>query len=412
MKRRKALACFLFLLIACVASAAEDNFERITSEAQLTEGAICLITYKDDVGYRNMKWQYYPNGQADSILMFESTRSYTSLSELKRHTLLFKVVRRDGHWLLQNTENERFVGEVNTTVAQKQQYLNLFLHSKTPDDKFFLGFKQQKKGIMILIGSKSLRYNADAESFRLMAKSNTTRAYAELYCVSEGKPETILQLDPRHELGEQNFTGTVRLDRTFEDGYYNTLILPFEVSRPQDVFGSATYCLKPSSTTGNTITFTKMSVNESLKANTPYLLYGTFATPPYTFQDREVRHQKADSVVRKNLGSITLHGVYKVQEVGQSKAFILFQKGFYACKDLKSMQVEPYKWYLTCNQSNEGKLTLMQIDGETLIIQGETENHLQDKSSLYTLQGIKIRNKGDDLPPGIYIQGRRKIIKY
>ena len=116
--------------------------------------------------------------------------------------------------------------------------------------------------------------------------------------------------------------------------------------------------------------------------------------------------------MRKNLGSITLHGVYKVQEVGRSKAFILFQKGFYACKDLKFMPVEPYKWYLTCHQSNEGKLTLMQIDGETLIIQGQEENQLQDESSLYTLQGIKIRSNGDDLPPGIYIQGRRKFIKH
>ena len=54
----------------------------------------------------------------------------------------------------------------------------------------------------------------------------------------------------------------------------------------------------------------------------------------------------------------------------------------------------------------------MQIDGETLIIQGQEENQLQDESSLYTLQGIKIRSNGDDLPPGIYIQGRRKFIKH
>ena len=157
MKRLKTLLCFFLLLTPNLAAEAEDEFVRITSESQLTDSAVYLITCKDDTGYRNLKWQRYPNSRIDSILMFESTAAHASLSELKEHTLLFRTIRKDGHWLLQNTENERFVGEVNATVIQQQQYMNLFLHGKNADSKFFLSFEKNKKGTQILIGGKGLR---------------------------------------------------------------------------------------------------------------------------------------------------------------------------------------------------------------------------------------------------------------
>ncbi len=411
MKRLKTLLCFFLLLTPNLAAEAEDEFVRITSESQLTDSAVYLITCKDDTGYRNLKWQRYPNSRIDSILMFESTVAHASLSELKEHTLLFRTIRKDGHWLLQNTENERFVGEVNATVIQQQQYMNLFLHGKNADSKFFLSFEKNKKGTQILIGGKGLRYNMDAESFRLMAKSNTAMAYAELYRVSGSKPAEVLTLSQDRELGSQDFVGTVRLERTFESGYYNTLFLPFDVSHPQDAFGSGTTCYKLSASTDSTVTFTRMGVNESLKANTPYLIYGTFSEAPYTFYNIDFRHQEADFVVTTTLGPITIHGVYKTQKVGGSRAFILYQKGFYACTHLNSMVVEPYKWYLTCNQGNGSKLSLLQIDGETLGIQGLHGAQYKDDSPVYTLQGMKTGGDWSRLPQGVYILGGKKIVK-
>ncbi|PTL34476.1 hypothetical protein C7120_08165 [Prevotella sp. oral taxon 376] len=411
MKQLKTLVYFFFLLIPNLASAAEDEFVRITSESQLTDSAVYLITCKDDTGYRNLKCQRYPNNRIDSILMFESTAAYASLPELKEHTLLFRMIRKDGHWLLRNTENERFVGEVNATVIQQQQYMNLFLHGKNADSKFFIGLEKNKKGTQILIGGKSLRYNMDAESFRLMAKGNTTMTYAELYCISGSKPAEALTLSQDRELGNQDFVGTVKFERVFESGYYNTLFLPFDVSHPQDAFGPGTTCYKPSSSTDSTVTFTKMGMNESLKANTPYLIHGTFSGAPYTFYNIDFRHQEADSVVETTLGPITIHGIYKLRKVGGSRAFILYQKGFYACTNLKSMTVEPYKWYLTCGQGNGSKLALLQIDGETLDIQGLRRDQPQGDLSVYTLQGIKTDGNWSRLPQGVYIQNGKKMVR-
>lgn len=412
MKRLKRLLYLFFLLTPSLSSEAGDEFVRITSESQLTDSAVYLITCKDETGYRNLKWQRYPNSRIDSILMFESTAAYASLPELKDHTLLFRIIRKDGHWLLQNTENERFVGEVDATVIQQQQYMNLFLHSKTADSKFLLGFSKNQKGIQILIGNKSLRYNTDAESFRLMAKSNTSMAYAELYSVSGSKPAETLTLSQNRDLGDQDFVGTVKLERTFENGHYNTLFLPFDIDYPQDVFGSGTSCYKPSASTDSTVTFTKMSLNESLKANTPYLIYGTFSGAPYTFYNIDFLHQEADSVVDTALGPITIHGVYKLQRVGGSRAFILYQKGFYVCTSLKSMTIEPYKWYLTCRQDNGGKLTLLQIDGETLGIRNLHGALPQGRSAIYTLQGIKIGDDRSRLSQGVYIQDGKKTVRH
>ena len=75
------------------------------------------------------------------------------------------------------------------------------------------------------------------------------------------------------------------------------------------------------------------------------------------------------------------------------------------------MTVEPYKWYLTCGQGNGSKLALLQIDGETLDIQGLRRDQPQGDLSVYTLQGIKTDGNWSRLPQGVYIQNGKKMVR-
>jgi hypothetical protein len=134
-----------------------------------------------------------------------------------------------------------------------------------------------------------MRYHDTANSFRLVSKSNTTLALVELYRIKNGTPASTLTLNEKEGLGDVKYSGNVKLNRTFENGYYNTLVLPFAVDNPQTVFGSQTSTFEISASTDTTITFRKMSASETLKANTPYLINGTFTTPPYIINKVEIR---------------------------------------------------------------------------------------------------------------------------
>lgn len=389
---------------------ADDGIVRITSESGLRDSMVCMITYKDEGGYRNLKCQQKPGADNDSILMFESDAAYSTLDELQSNTQTFMAVQKDGHWILENRSNGLYVGEVNASVIKNNSLFNFFLHSKNVDEKFYLSFSADKKGTQLLIGSSGLRYNISGETFRLLSSSNTAHPYAELYSITGAKSEAVLDISTDKDLEAQEFSGTVRLTRSFEDGYCNTVILPFNVARPQDVFGSLTTCYKPSASTDSTITFAKMDINESLKANTPYLIYGAFGASPYTFENVNFTHEEADSVVNSTVGSMTIHGVYKAQKVGGTGALILFQKTFYSCTNLKSMTVEPYKWYITSTSGRPSKLSLTQTDNGTLTIEAPTQYCEAGKEAVYTLQGIKMPPNRDSLPKGVYIINGRKTV--
>jgi hypothetical protein len=407
---KKILLSLSFLLVSTLAFGDNDDFTKISSEADLVDSALYLVTLNDGKVYWNMEYQKHPNCNVDSILMFESFKTYPSLTELKEHTILFRILKRQGHWLLLNTENDKFVGEVDGSVINQQLYFNSFLHSNQPDSKFYLTIEKNGENNEIMIGKKCMRYNYTAHSFRLVSKSNTTFALVELYRIKNGTPASTLTLDENGGLGDVSYSGNVKFNRTFESGYYNTLVLPFAVDNPQTVFGSHTNTFEISASTDTTITFRKMSANETLKANTPYLINGTFTTPPYIINKVEIDHQKSDSIVKIDIGPVALHGVFRKQFVGGTQAFILYQKAFYCCTNLPTMTVKPFKWYLTVNNGSKNQIKALIIDGDVLNIDNIKGSAPNESTSIYNLQGMKLSDGKEPLPSGIYIKNHKKII--
>ena len=407
---QKILLSISLFLVSTLAFGDNDDLTKISAESDLVDSAFYLITFKDADGYWNMKYKNYPNSNIDSILMFESDKAYRTLADLKENTLLFRIIKRQDHWLIQNTGNDKFVGEVDATVTKHMQYFNFFLHSNQPDEKYYMTIEKNGKNNEIMIGGKCMRYNDTANSFRLVNKSNTSLALVELYRITNGTPASNLTLDSNENLGNVNFKGTVKFNRTFESGYYNTLILPFVVDNPQNIFGIQTNTFELSTSTDTTITFRKMNANETLKANTPYLINGNFSTEPYIINNVEISHLKSDSIVKLDLGQIILHGVFRTQDVGGTHAFILFQKAFYECTKLPAMTVNPYKWYLTVSSTSNNQIKALTIDGDILHIGSIQKGKTTDSTSLYNLQGTRFPYDRSQLPSGIYIENHKKII--
>lgn len=410
MKPKKIVLLAITLLLATAAKADDATFERIKSAGQLTDSTLCLITFNDGTNFRNLYYKNGTEGVPGNVLMFESNKSYPTLAQLTDSTQLFMIVKSGGHWLLQNLANKKFVGSVTPNGRETISYNNLFLHSDSPTEKFYLSFQEKDDSVQVVIGDNGLRYNTNAESFRLLSPGNSSMPYAALYKVSLPKPEEVLTLTPDKELGSQNFSGTVKLDRKFEDGYYNTLFLPFDVDSPQDAFGSKTACYKPSASSDSTITFAKTKPGESLKANTPYLIFGSFNAPPYTFKSVSFTHDGQNNVIDTTIGPMTLHGVYKTQDVGGTNAFILFQKGFYVCTKLEGMTVAPYKWYITCNKVGNAKISIRQADGATDSISLVNSEQESVGNSVFNLQGMKVSQSASRLPKGVYIVRGRKVV--
>lgn len=408
MRERIFLSLSLFF-VSALTFGDNNNFTKVMTESDLVDSAFYLITFKNEDGYWNMKYQEYPNSNLDNILMFESNKAYSTLTSLKENTLLFQIFKRQGHWLIMNTGNHKLVGEVDATVTKSRQYFNFFLHSNQPDRKFYLTIEKNGKNKEIMIGGKCIRYNEAANSFRLVSKSNTSLALVDLYRITNGTSENNLTLDSNNNLEDVDFEGTVKFKRTFESGYYNTLILPFIVDNPQNIFGMQTRTFELSASTDTTITFRKMNANETLQANIPYLINGNFNAGPYIINNVEIKHQKSDSIVKLNIGPITLHGVFRKQSIGGTRAFILYQKAFYCCTKLPAMTVDPYKWYLTVSGISNDHIKALTADGDILHIDIPKERNTSS-TSIYNLEGIKIQYGKKNLPPGIYIENNKKII--
>lgn len=409
MRERILLSLSLFL-VSTLTFGDNSDFTKVMTESDLVDSAFYLITFKDESGYWNMKYQDYPNSNVDSIMMFESDKAYSTLTMLKENTLLFQLIKQQDHWLIKNTGNNKFVGEVDETVTKYRQYFNFFLHSNQPDRKFYFTIEENGKNKEIMIGGKCIRYHDTANSFRLVSKSNTSLALVDLYRIKNNTPSKELTLDSNHDLGDIDFRGTVKFSRTFENGYYNTLILPFIVDNPQNIFGMQTRTFEMSASTDTTITFRKMNANETLQANTPYLINGDFYSGPYIINNVEINHLKSDSIVKLSKGPITLHGTFRKQSIGGTYSFILFQRAFYCCTKLPVMTINPYKWYITVNNTSNNQIKTLTVDGDILYIDNIPKEKNRLPTPIYNLQGMKMQYDRKHLTPGIYIENHKKII--
>ena len=386
-------------------SHAEDvNYTLITSENQLVDGGLYFITYKYSSNYYHTLNYSLFNESVDSVYQFTSNayydNTYTSVSSIINNTTIFKIIKKDEHWFMINTGNNRYVGEQTEIISSP--YLNLSLHSKYPNEDFYITFD----GSNLKIGGKYFAHYSTSANYQMKSKISANETVL-LYKIDDNNYGK--KIDAKMNLSSINYTGNITFDRDFFDGNYNTLVLPFKVTNYKEVFGNGTTVYKLVSSTENSISFSKISDDDTIQADKPYLIKGTFFKNPYVIANTTINYD-GNSKISTTIGDVTFNGVYNTTDVGGTNAFILYKDVFYSCSKTSKMEINPYKWYITTKSTSIAakKLLIDDSDTSTGINQMASENGSKD---IYNMQGMKVQTDWNSLTKGIYIVNKKKVVK-
>lgn len=385
-------------------SHAEDvNYTLITSENQLVDGGLYFITYKTSNYYHTLNYKLFDES-VDSVYQFTSNpyadKTYTSISSVINNTTIFKIIKKDEHWFMINTGNNRYVGEQTEIISSP--YLSLSLHSKYPNENFYITFD----GSNLKIGSKYFIHGSTSANYQ-MKSTISTKETVLLYKIDDNNYGK--KIDAKTNLSSISYTGNITFDRDFFDGNYNTLVLPFKVTNYKEVFGNGITVYKLVSSTENSISFSKISDDDTIQADKPYLIKGTFFKSPYVIANTAINYD-GYSKISTTIGDVTFNGVYNTTDVGGTNAFILYKDVFYSCSKTSKMEINPYKWYITTKSTSIAakKLLIDDSDTSTGINQMASENGSKD---IYNMQGMKVQTDWNSLTKGIYIVNKKKVVK-
>lgn len=419
MKKLHLHLLLLSLLCSLHASAQELEWHRVTTTSEIDDSSAFVITFRTDQYYHTLVPRLWNEALSADIHVYDSNgfadTSYPAVAaELIGNTTTFRFEQAGGRWLMRNMASGKYVGCVSKVPERHTECFNLFRESnETADNKdFTVTFEQRPSGLFIKIGGLYLTHQEQSKGYRLKSKCDAEEE-VELYKGTVKQPEKTMTLNENEDLATvENFEGSVSFVRTFYDGYYNTLVLPFDVEDYRQVFGAGTTAYQLRQATAETLSFVEVVPHEPLRANRPYLLRGTFGKSPYTVTGVNFGHNEADADVPVAAGSVVIHCLYRKQTVGGSNYYILWKDGFYRCTQLKSnVAVEPYKWLVAVDEANKNAVRLMVNGSEVLnaIVAGPEE--AGSEPAVYNLQGIRQAAPWRNLPSGIYITGGRKAVR-
>ena len=327
------------LLLFFPMTAYADNLTLVSSANELKEGALYTICYRNSNGkYFNIGLQEHKLGV--STLMYESDGiSTTDLSLLASKCSIFQLVKIDSHWLLRDTTLNTYVGE-----NEGLQTASLMQSYHDADENCYVTFPSYNGRMDICINSKLVRYHENIHRYELR-KKQSEKDYSQVCLLRVEKEPEALTLYDDQDLSPINETTNVTLQRRFFDKEFNTLILPVDVKNYKEVFGTDIQAWELSVVKGDSLTYTPLS-GIQLKANHPYLLFGTFNNGPYHLGVSHIFYDGADPAIQPS-DSISIHGVYHNTDVSNlANAFVLHKGKFFPCASQKHLIVSPYKWYV------------------------------------------------------------------
>ena len=211
----------------------------------------------------------------------------------------------------------------------------------------------------------------------------------------------------------------VKLFRSFRKGTWNTITLPCAVSNPAAVFGEGTVVAKLEGVENNVMQFTTVP---TMAANTPYLIKvgsiersslaaGAKKSSFYNVTATSIQVPEEGDPCDEQPGC-TFVGSYvnRTIDAGAGNYYISSDMLYYI-DAAAVVGTGRFKGYFHATQTLENRIPIS-IDGTTDAII-EVPIAVEASSDIYTLSGLKVRNKGQGLKglqPGIYISNGQKIM--
>lgn len=216
------------------------------------------------------------------------------------------------------------------------------------------------------------------------------------------KQKTYLELAEDEKLPEfSDGTANVRLQRSFVKTYYNTVVLPFALTKAQlaDAFGTNAKAYYYNGDRNGVLYF--YTVQNSTKANEPFLLVTDTESKSFTFDDVDL--QRSTSPVKTGT-SYDFVGNYDGGITLEKGIWFLYNNLFY--RSVGKSTLSGYRGYFRVRSASEAKELTLVLDDETT---GITTVTTVQPGTTYNLQGQRVDGQ---LPQGIYIQdGQKKVVK-
>jgi len=331
--------CFLYIFLPQESLAGNYIVTPVTSESQLVDGGSYVICYKDTKGKLfNMKGKYF-NEETGAIEYDSDNKGVNDDNALVNKSTIFRLEKKDGHWLLWDTVLETHIGENRNSNTR-----SLMQSYQAPDENCYVTFPTYNNLLDIKIGSKVIRYQKNIQRYELRQKQKEDYYYQVCLYQVEKEPEPFT-LRADEDLVPVDQTSDILLDRTFFDGHYNTIILPVTINDYKEVFGEGVTAYEPSVARNDSLTFKPLE-ERTLTAHRPYLLKGQFGEPPYLLGHSHILY-KGDEVTEWQTGNVILKGTYSHEDVSRRQdAFVLNKGKFHPCEQQQHLIVSPFKWYV------------------------------------------------------------------
>lgn len=401
---------------------------------------------------------------ADSLYAFKSVDDpvFSRAYRLLANTELFRVVSYEGKQYLVNVNRNLFVGSIhkNEMLFTPVKLVKLNDHVSTDHQLSLIYYGGAKR---IRLGTKYLGWDDTKETVTGSDGGTGTNKYnygmyedistarqVQTYRVSDygalvgaggDDAMTLASIMAAPHNNSTRGDTLVLLDRQFDTAYYNTLMLPFDVEHYKVCFGLGVTAYVLRSATDSTVTFVELDGDSTLHANTPYLLRGNeFFAPPYPFPvwwttftaqtPRRIRqtvsprpaaqlqYQGAD-VQPYRFGSLTFNGVYHSRAVGATDSYILWRDQFVSCANVPSLNVEPFRWYITA-EGGRARLKSIEIVGSSTGITSLREGnggkgpHGPQDGPAYNVAGQQVSPaalSSRGLPTIVITRGHKQVVR-
>ena len=295
------------------------------------------------------------------------------------------------------------------TVTQKGTYVTKYLSDGTST----LVYDTQLVGYNQSLYSPFFGANLDMNSAIVIASTSYTgyglapvKANSVVYNFSESNTTTTV--------ATQKYGVCVALKRTFAEGEWNTLCLPFALNSDQlkGMFGNDVQVRTLSAVNDNKLTFSKVT---ELAAEMPCLIKFGNVREDNTYTTTGVyltAHTEGANKNTPTTDATSMVGIYQLTDVttvAEGTALFLGDgNNFYQAK--AGSQMKGFRAFFDVPAGGNANKVQAVIDGETTGINALNGDVVKQNGRVYNLNGQCVGTSLQQLQRGVYIQNGKKVI--
>ncbi len=234
--------------------------------------------------------------------------------------------------------------------------------------------------------------------------------------------EVASVLSDRQELQQQHIQPekiySYQVQRTFASDHWNTICLPFDVSKETLAEEMGENCALRVFTKKVESNVLKFDKTDSIKAGVPFLIKPVRDVANPIFSNVTYVKNIEPKAIKDTNGQFAFVGTFdpvKLSDDG-SELFLLSNGNLAKPKSDKVSEMYGMRAYFKINEQNStsAKQITYAIDCGSDIVNGIQSLRVQPSTSsqhIYNLQGVDVGTDIHHLPAGVYVMGGKKIIK-